>query len=93
MSKRFCKVAKPEWLDYAMPRVEANFQLYKQGKMPECIQVFMLTTPIKHALRSIYGKNNLGVACTLLLEAIQDKIKYAYWHVRWKLGLDRDESN
>lgn len=73
------KVARPDWLKDASPRVVLTLQMWEEGKLPEIIERFMVVVPIKHALRAIYGRSNVGVALILLVEALQERCRQ-YWY-------------
>lgn len=84
------RIAQPDWLEDAMPRVEQTFKLYRDKKIPDCIEVFLLSVPLKHALRGIYGGNNITVAWILLKGALHERCRSYYWYLRFRLGLEKE---
>jgi hypothetical protein len=76
------KIKHPDWLKFCT--IERTYKLYREGKLPSSIEGFMLVTPLKHALRCIYG-SDLRAAWILLGQALWGQIKrpYAYLHYLW----------
>ena len=58
-----------EWLVLANARWNDTFRIYQEDLIPTPIQVFMLTAPLKHLLRCIYG-SDLSAALHLLGQAL-----------------------
>jgi hypothetical protein len=82
-------IAHPEWLKAC--HVESTFALYREKGFPDSISAFLLVTPMKHALRAIYGCSNFGVAVHLLWEAVSDKIFLWRFNILYSLGFYKDE--
>jgi hypothetical protein len=84
-------IARRDWFEDSMPRVESSFRLYRANRIPDSIEIFMVVTPLKHALRAAYGKGNLGVAWILLKEAVSERIEMSWIGFRYRIGwLDED---
>jgi hypothetical protein len=52
---RNIKVKHPDWVKHC--NIDDTVRLYKAGKIPDCIEGFMLVTPCKHLLRCVYGSD------------------------------------
>lgn len=75
-------VKHPDWLKCASPRVIEAFR--KQSIYPERLLVFMLVTPMRHALRSIYG-SDVRAALALLYLALRGIANRRWVDIRWWL--------
>lgn len=85
-------VKHPDWLECASPRVIEAFQ--KQSIYPERLLVFMLVTPMRHALRSIYG-SDVRAALALLYLGLGSIANRRWADIRWWLhdvGLWKSEA-
>ena len=74
------RVAHPDWLERC--NIAHVVKLWKSGKVPPAIEVFMLVTPLQHALRSIYGVSNIRVALILLCKSITEWAQYKWWAIQ-----------
>lgn len=79
-------VVKPGWLRDASPRITRALSNWESGIYPRGIEAFLVATPLKHALRGVYGKGNVGLAVILLKEAIAEKLRFWFWYWEWKLA-------
>ena len=87
------KIAHQDWIGEAAKIVEDSFRLYRTTGLPSKIEGFMLVTPMRRALRAIYG-SDLRAALALLWLAVagacgrrMTSVKYRLW----KAGLYRSE--
>lgn len=64
-------VTHPDWMKHAVPSLKRSLKLYESGSLPAAIEAWMLTVPIRHVLRSIYG-NNFTAAMILLWMALTE---------------------
>ena len=76
------KIKHPEWLKFCA--IERTYKLYREGNLPASIEGFMLVTPLKHALRCIYG-SDLRAALALLRQALWGHAKRPYAYANWLL--------
>lgn len=70
-------IRNPQHLAYTQEHVARSLDLFLNGKIPRNIAGWMVTTPLKHGLRAVYG-SDLRAARILLWDAICARIN-AYW--------------
>ena len=65
------KILNREWLEDALDDFDRLSRLWRQGRIPEAIEGFMLLTPLRRMLRCIYD-SNIAASAALTALALDD---------------------
>ena len=68
---RHITIKRPKWLHRSSPG--KTLDLYRQGKLPECIAGWMILVSLKQPLRAVYG-SDLRAALALLWQATGERV-------------------